>query len=87
MTRKKVFSFPEMLFHLVKTKDRKNKFEKYKVKPMATSTGMQKQQERKQSQSKRQSRHNPDMGIPKVPLRQQKAKATRELLSDWRDAP
>lgn len=46
---------------------------------MATSTGMQKQQERKQSQSKRQ-------GIPKVPLRQQKTKATRELLSDWRDA-
>ncbi|MFB2975327.1 hypothetical protein [Microseira sp. BLCC-F43] len=54
---------------------------------MATSTGIQKQQERKQSQSKRQSRHNPDIGMPKVPPRQQKAKASRELLSDWRDAP
>lgn len=53
---------------------------------MATSTALEKQQEAKQSQSKRQSRHNLDIGMPKAPLRPKKAKATRELLSDWRDA-
>lgn len=54
---------------------------------METATAIQKQKERKQSQSKRQSRHNVDIGMPKAPIRQQKAKVSRELLSDWRDAP
>lgn len=54
---------------------------------METATAIQKQKDRKQSQSKHQSRHNLDIGMPKAPLRQQKAKASRELLSDWRDAP
>ena len=76
-----------MLFHLVKLKDRENKFKKDKVKLMETATVTQKQKDRKQSQSKRQSRHNVDIGMPKAPMRQQKAKASRELLSDWRDAP
>jgi hypothetical protein len=53
---------------------------------MATKTSLRNQKE-KLAQVRHPSQQNPDIGMPKVPVRSRKPKQTRELLSDWCDAP